>query len=135
MVEPSDAQIAEGRERGRIAQQREPRAVAARYDAKTGRVVVELTNGATFAFPPALVEGLGNAAPDALAEIEVSPTGFGLHWLRLDEDYSVPGLMNGVFGTAQWMAGRAGRATSAAKAAAARINGAKGGRPRRVAGT
>ena len=63
MVEPSDAQIAEARERGRIAQQREPRAVAARYDAKTGRVVVELTNGATFAFPPALVEGSATLRP------------------------------------------------------------------------
>lgn len=133
-MEPTDAQIDAARERGRIAQQCEPRAVAARYDRKAGRVVVELTNGATFAFPPALVEGLGDAAPDALAEIEVSPTGYGLHWPRLDEDYSVSGLMNGVFGTAQWMAGRAGRATSAAKAAAARVNGAKGGRPRKAAG-
>ena len=58
--------------------------------------------------------------------------GYGLHWPQLDEDYSVPGLMNGVFGAAKWLAARAGRGTSEAKAAAARANGAKGGRPRKV---
>lgn len=132
MVELTDAQIEEARERGRIAQLTEPRAVSARYDAQAQRVIVELTSGATFAFPPALVEGLCNASPQDLAEIEVSPIGFGLHWPRLDEDYTVPGLMAGIFGTAKWMAARAGRGSSPAKAAAARANGAKGGRPRKA---
>lgn len=130
-MEPTDAQIEAANERGRIAQASEPRAVSARYDAKAGRIVVELTSGATFAFPPALVQGLCDATPEQLADIEVSPIGYGLHWPQLDEDYSVPGLMNGVFGTAKWMAAKAGRTTSAAKAAAARANGAKGGRPRK----
>jgi hypothetical protein len=132
MVELTDAQIEAANERGRIAQQTEPRAVSARYDAKAERIVVELTSGATFAFPPALVQGLCDATAQELAEIEVSPAGFGLHWPRIDEDYSVPGLLNGVFGTAKWMAARAGRTASPAKAAAARANGAKGGRPRKV---
>lgn len=131
-MELTDAQIEAAEERGRIAQQTEPRAVSARYDARARRIVVELTSGATFAFPPALVQELCDAAPDELAEIEVSPSGYGLHWPRIDEDYSVPGLMNGVFGTAKWMAARAGRATSPAKAAAARANGRKGGRPRKA---
>lgn len=60
--------------------------------------------------------------------------GFGLHWETLDLEHAEPGLVNGVFGTAKWMAARAGRATSPAKAAAARENGRKGGRPRKVAG-
>jgi hypothetical protein len=131
-VEPTDAQIEAANERGRIAQQTEPRAVSARYDAKADRIVVELTSGATFAFPPALAQGLRDAAPEDLAEIEVSPTGLGLHWPRIDEDYTVPGLMNGVFGTAKWIAAKAGRSSSPAKAAAARTNGAKGGRPRKA---
>lgn len=57
-------------------------------------------------------------ATDAeLAEIEVIGRGYGLHWQTLDADYTVPGRINGVFGTAKWMAARAGRATSEAKAA------------------
>jgi hypothetical protein len=41
--------------------------------------------------------------------------------------------MAGLFGTRSHMARRAGQATSPAKAAAARANGAKGGRPRKTA--
>jgi hypothetical protein len=132
MAELTDAQIDAALERGRIAAETEPRAAAARYDAKSGRVIIGLTNGATFAFPARLAEGLADADPVDLADIEVSPHGFGLHWPKLDVDYSVPGLVAGIFGTARWMAARAGRVTSPAKAAAARVNGAKGGRPRKA---
>lgn len=132
MVELTDEQIAAANERGRIFRETHPHAAAARYDAKADRVIVELVNGATFTFPPRLVQGLHDATPAQIAEVEVLGAGFGLHWESLDLDYSVPGLMNGVFGTAKWMAARAGRATSPAKAAAARANGAKGGRPRKA---
>jgi hypothetical protein len=96
-------------------------------------MVVELTNGCTFAFPTALVQGLSDAQDEQLEEVELLGDGYGLHWENLDVDYSVQGLLAGVFGTASWMAQRAGRATSPAKAAAARANGAKGGRPRKRA--
>jgi hypothetical protein len=132
MVELTDEQIDAANERGRIFRETHPHAEAARYDAKADRVIVDLINGATFAFPPRLVEGLHDATPDQIAEVEVIGAGYGLHWESLDLDYSVPGLMNGVFGTAKWMAAKAGRATSPAKAAAARANGKKGGRPRKA---
>ena len=128
----SDAGAEAALDRGRIAQETEPRAVSARYDTKSGRIIVELTSGATFAFPPALVEGLCDGTPAQLAEVEVQGMGFGLHWESLDEDYSIPGLMNGIFGTARWMAKRAGSATSEKKAASSRENGKKGGRPRKA---
>lgn len=60
--------------------------------------------------------------------------GHGLHWEALDADFTVPGLLMGLFGTRAWMAREqarlAGATTSAAKALAARENGKKGGRPR-----
>jgi hypothetical protein len=120
-------------ERGRIAEATEPRAKSARFDRKTRRVVVELKNGSTFAFPVALVQFLQDATDDELAEVEVLGLGYGLHWESLDVDFTVPGLMAGIFGTRKYMAQLAGRATSEAKAAAARTNGAKGGRPRKTA--
>ena len=132
MAELNREWIAEANARGAAFRDAQPHALAARYDAKAGRVIVELTNGATFAFPPALVEGLHDASPDEIAEVEVIGAGLGLHWERLDLDYTVPGLVSGIFGTAKWMAARAGRATSPAKAAAARANGMKGGRPRKA---
>lgn len=132
MVELTNEQIKAANERGRIIRETQPHASSARYDAKADRVIVELTNGTTFAFPPHLVEGLHDASPAEIAAVKVSGAGFGLYWEALDLDYTVPGLVNGVFGTVKWMAARAGRGTSAAKATASRANGAKGGRPRKV---
>lgn len=129
--------IAEAEERGRKAIATEPRAKSARYDKATGRVIVDLTNGCSFAFPVHRVQGLEGASAKALAEVEVLGLGLGLHWASLDVDLSVPGLLAGVFGTKAWLdrrrAAKAGSARTSAKAAAARRNGAKGGRPRKVA--
>ena len=76
---------------------------------------------------------LETGTPDQFAEVEVIAGGYGLHWESLDADFTVPGLLNDIFGTAKWMAQQAGQAKSPAKAAAARANGAKGGRPRKAA--
>src|ERR1700690_1125776 len=133
MADLSDAQIDAATDRGRLARLHEPRALAARYDRRLGRVVVELANGCTFAFPPALAQGLETATDDQLAQVEILGAGYGLHWEALDADLSIPGLLAGLFGTRASMARHAGRATSSAKAAAARANGTKGGRPRKSA--
>jgi hypothetical protein len=135
-MDGSKAEIGAARRRGDALALAEPRAVAARYDAATGRVVVELTNGCAFAFPARALQGLGDASDADLAAVEVLGSGYGLHWEALDADFTVPGLMMGLFGARTWMAReqarRAGAATSPAKAAAARENGKKGGRPRGV---
>ena len=133
MTELTDAQIDAALARGKAVRRSEPRAARARYDRARGRVVVELTNGCTFAFPPHLTQGLRTATEDQLAKVEVLGSGTGLHWETLDVDLSVPDLLAGLFGTKAYMARHAGQARSPAKAAAARANGAKGGRPRRSA--
>ncbi len=131
----SDAQIAAAEARGQEQFDNEPRALSARFDAKSGRIVVELSNGATFAFPASLGQGLEAATEAQLAEVELNGVGFGLHWESLDVDLSIAGLLAGRFGSRAWMselARHAGRVSSPAKAAAARANGAKGGRPRKT---
>ena len=113
-------------------------ATAARFDAPSGRLVVSLHNGVELAVPVRLVEGLADADPADLAEIEITPAGLGLHWPRIDADVYVPGLLAGTLGTRRWMArllgAEGGRASTPAKAAAARANGARGGRPRKRVG-
>lgn len=129
-----ERQYADAVEAGRAVDEAGPRAASARYDRDTGRVEVELRNGCLFAFPAEMGQGLRGASPDELAAVEVTPGGYGLHWEALDADLAVPALMAGVFGTAAWMRelGRAGGSrTSDAKAAAARENGRRGGRPRK----
>jgi hypothetical protein len=133
MADLTDAEFEAAFERGRIARQNEPRAAAARFDRASGRIVVDLINGSSFTFPPRLAQGLETATDDELAQVEVLGAGYGLHWEALDVDFSVPGLMAGVFGTRAYMARQAGLTTSPAKAVAARANGAKGGRPRKTA--
>jgi hypothetical protein len=133
MADLTDTQLDAAAARGRIARIAEPRAPRAWYDGERGHVVVELTNGSMFSFPTGLAQGLENATPDQLAEMEILGAGFGLHWEALDVDLSIPGLVSGLFGTKAHMARQAGKATSPAKAAAARVNGAKGGRPRSAA--
>jgi hypothetical protein len=66
-----------------------------------------------------------------LKVIEITPSGFGLHFPRLDVDLWLPGLLEGVFGTREWMASRLGARGGQAKARAARVNGKLGGRPRK----
>lgn len=133
MEELTDARIDSALERGQTTRLYQPRAAAARYDQRPDRVVVELTNGCSFAFPPQLAQGLEHATADQLGQVEILGTGYALHWEGLDVDLSLPGLLSGLFGTKAYMARHAGRATSPAKAAAARANGARGGRPRKSA--
>ncbi len=128
-LEQAEARMAETRAAGH--------AVSARYDRRRSRVVVALNTGVELTFPTRLAEGLADASPDSLAVIEVSPAGLGLHWPQLDADLYVPGLLQGVFGSKTWMArqlgAEGGRARTAAKVAASRANGQKGGRPRKFA--
>ncbi|MDR5900330.1 DUF2442 domain-containing protein [Halomonas vilamensis] len=58
-------------------------AIDARYDRRTNRVIVSLHSGLELAIPPHLIEGLAEATPSALTEMEVSPSGLGLHWPAL----------------------------------------------------
>jgi hypothetical protein len=133
MAELTDTEIDAALERGQTARRQEPRAVAARYDRAADRIVIDLTNGCTFSFPRQLAQGLRAATADQLAAVEILGAGTGLHWEALDVDLSIPGLLAGLFGTRAYMARLAGRTTSPSKAAAARANGAKGGRPRKAA--
>jgi hypothetical protein len=133
----TDVEVRDAEKRMQARLKGQPKATSARYERREARVVVGLSNGIELRFPVALVEGLAGATPSDLSEIEISPTGLGLHWPRLDADLYLPGLMSGIFGTRRWMArllGKAGgQSTSAAKQAAARANGKRGGRPRKEA--
>lgn len=136
-IESELARVDKGAKRSLHHSAQKPRhALAALYEARKGRIVVELDNGADFSFPPQLAQGLASASKTELAAIKVSPLGTGLHWPRLNVDLTVDGSLIGIFGSRNWMrnhAAIAGTASSPSKATAARANGAKGGRPRKSA--
>ena len=109
-----------------------PMPVAARYDPTSGRIVVDFANGASFMVPARSLQGLDQATDDELAQMSLAGE-TGLSWENLDVDFTIAGLMRGVFGTASFMepALRGGKSRSDAKIAASSANGAKGGRPRK----
>lgn len=69
------------------------RAKSARYDRRTGRIVMELSNDYLYGFPVASIPELAEASAKQLAAVEVSPGGFALHWEELDAELEVPGLL------------------------------------------
>lgn len=98
--------------------------------------MIELTNDCVFGFPVSDIPWLRPLTPEQLSDVEVSPLGSGLRWDAFDIDLDVAGLILSSIGRAEKARefGRlAGSAKSAAKTRAARANGAKGGRPRKVA--
>jgi hypothetical protein len=97
-------------------------------------LILKLNDGSRRAIPRENLQGLQTGTRDQIARVEILGGGTGLHWPDLDADLYVPSLLRGIYGTKKWMAeiGRSGGSvTSAAKKRAARVNGMKGGRPRR----
>ncbi|WEK02729.1 MAG: DUF2442 domain-containing protein [Candidatus Devosia phytovorans] len=119
-------------QRGEIERARSPNPSQVRFDRQTGRVLVDFSNGAALLIPARSLQGLEDASDDELAEVELLGE-TGLHWESRDVDFTIDGLMRGVFGTAAFMAQRkGGQSRSEAKVAASRANGAQGGRPRKA---
>lgn len=128
------SELEQARENARKTDETEPRALSVRYDRGSHRLILELNNRCTFAFPPDLDEDLSRLSPEELNEVTLTPSREGLRWKQADIYLSVPGLLAGIFGSSQWMstlAARAGRIKTAKKASSSRENGKKGGRPKK----
>src|SRR5579875_1978304 len=129
----TEDEFQQANESAKELQSRIPRALSARYDRHTRRIVVELTSNLGIFFSPHHAEGLEHATAEQLTPIDISPSGYGLHFPKLDADLYLPSLLEGAFGSERWMASRmgmrGGKSRSTAKTLAARENGKKGGRP------
>ena len=123
-------------QRAKELQEAVPKAVSVHYDRKRGHIVISLSSKLILSFSPRDAQGLENAKPSQLDEIEITPSGFGIHFPKLDADLYVPSLLEGFLGSKKWMASRLGQvgglSRSRAKRAASKINGRLGGRPRKA---
>jgi hypothetical protein len=135
-VEITEREMREAEERMSKHIAGNPVAVSALFNPADGRVAIELSNGALFAIPARIIQGLDNASDTDLATIEITASGTGLYFPAVDADILVAPLLAGVLGSRSFMARRLGKeggsSRSESKAAAARANGARGGRPRKV---
>jgi hypothetical protein len=132
----SDTEIDRAIERARKARLG-PLALGVEFKSGPGLdlLVLKLSDGRRYVIPREELQGLQSATEEQIGRVEILGGGTGLHWPGLDVDLYVPGLLRGVYGNTEWMAqiGRSGGSVkSVAKKKAARANGVKGGRPRRV---
>ena len=131
----TDKEIEAANRRGAEKKATFPSAVSVRYDRRVSRVVITLATGLELAFSPKHAQGLEHAHPADLADAEISPSGLGIHFPRLDADIYIPALLEGFFGSKRWIAAQIGKiggtTKSEAKTAAARENGKLGGRPKK----
>jgi Protein of unknown function (DUF2442) len=108
--------------------------VNAHYDSNADAIELAFKRGGSLSIPRALVPGLERASASKLEAVRVSPAGDVLSWPSLDVDVYIPGLVERAFGNRLFAAStgrRGGRRRSKAKAAAAKANGRKGGRPQK----
>lgn len=135
-MKPSNDEFDMATRRGSERLSKGPVATSARYDDRIGRLVVDLSTGLEIAFRPQDAQGIEKAKPEQLTDIEISPSGLGIHFPKLDADLYLPALLEGFMGSKSWIAAqlgkRGGAVSTEAKAAAARENGKRGGRPRKV---
>ena len=80
-------------------QDAEPKIAAVRYHAASGRVFLDLSNGAIVAFPAALVPSLADADASDLEEVLVTADGYVLHWPRLGVHLSYLSILTDVLGS------------------------------------
>ncbi len=60
--------------------QTEPQASSVSYEQQQGRFVIELKSGVTLLLPIHLLQGLVDAPPALLADVQVGPRGASLYW-------------------------------------------------------
>ena len=93
----------DAKRRGRESLRQHPIATAVKYDARTRRVMLSLSNRSELTVPVELLQGLSDATPIQLKSVVVMPVGTAIEWPQLDQQFSVTGLLAGVFGTKSWM--------------------------------
>ena len=124
------------RARGEARAQDASALVDAHYDRTSDAVFLIFRGGGSMTIPRHAIPGLERQPASVLEAMTLSPAGDALLWPAIDADVYVPGLVERAFGTRLFAAAagrRGGQRRTKAKMAAARRNGAKGGRPRKPA--
>jgi hypothetical protein len=113
----------------------EPRIDTAFYDRDKDAIFITLLNSISIIIPRKKIPELKKITPEQLSGLSLSPLKETLAWDDLDIHIGLKGLIIDYFQLLNWMgpiiAQKNGMVKSEAKAESARLNGAKGGRPRK----
>jgi len=72
-------------------------------DTQNGYLDITFPTGVNVRFPIQVLEGLQDANPEQLKDFKLSPSGLGLHWQQIGTDLYIPALIEGAFGSRDWM--------------------------------
>jgi Protein of unknown function (DUF2442) len=78
-----------------------PNALAAEYNPQLDVVVLRLDDGRRLIIPREEMQGLENATPTQLSQIEIH-AGVDIAWPQLDVDHYLPYLLEGKYATERW---------------------------------
>lgn len=96
-------QIAQATKRGEERMRRDPLATAVRYHKPDRSVVIETNKGVTLTISVDRLQGLQDASDRDLSKVEILGPGVAIEWPAIDQQFSVTGLLSGVFGNETWM--------------------------------
>lgn len=78
-------------------------ATTARYECRTNEIVITMNKDYTMHIRVELLQGLAEATLEELSDIRIEGGGTGIHFPQLGVDFYIPALMDGVYGTPEWM--------------------------------
>ncbi len=125
----------ESRRKAKHRTKRLPRAVSVACEPKSG-VTISMEDGCRVFIPMSEFHELRGASDGELRDVILRFNGLSIEWPRLDMTFAICERVAELFGlrvlVKDEFGRRGGQSTSPAKAAAARANGRKGGRPRKT---
>jgi hypothetical protein len=134
----SDAEYAAALAAGRTEAETEIRAQAVRYVSERDAIEIVTNRNAGFLIPRQWIGALQDVPIEELVKLEVWPDGSAIELEDRDVHISVHGLLTAILPAmlpsrtvAAIFASRGGQATSRAKRISSKVNGRKGGRPRK----
>lgn len=125
---PTDEEMEAGRQR--YLEEQRGYAVSLSYDRKEDTFVLALRSGSRLSIPRIAIEELRDVPSAELEKVVLSREGGAVCYAPFGIAISVPGLVRDATGAADWLA-RGGSRKTPVKARASRVNGKKGGRPRK----
>ncbi len=126
----TDEEFEAARKRGELEMANGARSV--RFDHSKGTVVITMRSGAVALIPWSLIPIVSGEKRPRVVGVELSPLCTTLRFPQFDADFSIRSLVRHAFGMNEGNK-IAGSTKSAARAAASRRNGRKGGRPKKSA--
>lgn len=136
LIQTTDAEMRDAIKAARARERTATKIKSASYDRRGDSIIAKLSTGAVLIVPRKKVPGFAKAAPRHIADLAITSGGEGLWSDSVDDGVLLEQML--VLAAGEAMLGTIGARINAAKrsparAAASRVNGAKGGRPKKTA--